>query len=202
MKKKIAAGLMAAAMIMTALPVCAAESEVTNVSPSGATAVEADIAEADTGEVSYIVSIPDKIDFGTLEMPESDSEAHVKEVGFTVTVVELTGLPARNGLAVLMKDASAEMGTFQLSGVSAANSDKVLEYSVYNSNDADITEDATDYANGYLLAVFTEAGQSEEGTLSLEQNQLLSDPLIENWVGDYMGTINFYTTIGSLTGSN
>lgn len=196
MKKKMLAVIMAATMMMAVLPVSA--EELTNVVPGGSTAVEADIAGEDTGDVTYIIAIPEKIDFGTLTMPEDDSTAHPKTVGFEVSAVEITGLDTTTSrVAVLLKDAVAEVGTFQITGVSGTNNDKVLTYSVLNSAGVDLTN-GTQYANGYAMAAFSVAGQSVTGSLSLEQNQLLADTEIANWAGDYLGTINFYTTIASL----
>jgi len=200
MKKRLFAILLATAMMMGTLTVSA--SELTNVAPGGSTAVEADILGEDTGDVTYIISIPEKIDFGTLYMPEDDSEAHPKTVGFTVSAVEIKGLDeSTSRVAVLLKDAVAAEGKFQIAGVSGTNNNKILEYSVLNSGGVDLTT-SKPYANGYAFAAFSKAGQAVNGSLKLEQNQLLTDKVIENWAGDYLGTINFYTAIAEIGSYN
>lgn len=202
MKKRLLSVLMVAVMLMAALPVSAADKELTDIDNAGSTSVEADIVNDDSGDVSYIIAIPEKIDFGTLSMPEDDATAHPKTVGFEVSAVEVNGLDtATSRIAVLMADASAEAGTFQIVGVSGTNNDKILKYSVLNSAGVDITS-GNRYENGYAITAFSAAGQKVTGSLSLEQNQLLSDTAIENWAGDYLGTINFYTTIADLASYN
>lgn len=204
MKKKAAAVLAVSLMVTNVLPVFASEvdeKELTNVTPAGATAVEADILSGDSGEVSYVISIPEKIDFGTLQMPKDMLDEHVKTVGFEVSAVEINGLDTSTSrVAVLMKD-SVDSKNFRLQGVSGTNNGKILSYSVLNSAGVDITS-GTEYANGYAIAAFSAAGQSIGGTLSLEQNQLLSDPEVANWAGDYLGTINFYTAIAQIGSFN
>lgn len=204
MKNKLLAIVIALSMTMGAVPVMAAtteeqgEQQLTNVQSAGDTAVEAEIGSGD-GSVSYIISIPEKIDFGTLVMPESDEEAHMKTVGFEVSAVEINGIDTQSQrVAVLMRDSAAQQGIFKISGTSGTNMDKVLTYSVLNSQGVDITS-GREYANGYAFAAFSVAGQTVNGTLNLEQNQLLTDTEIANWAGDYLGNINFYTAIADLS---
>ena len=204
MKKKVMTVLLAAGLLLAAIP-AAAEQELTDVTPEGTTQVEADILDTDSGAVSYIISIPEKIDFGTLQMPEDDTTAHNKTVGFTVAAVEVNGLDATNQrIAVLMKDSVTGDKTFQIkqisgTGVADETTDlKVLNYLVYTATGTNVASGDM-YTNGMGFAAFHAAGQSVDGTLSLDQNQLLSDTNIANWAGDYAGTINFYTKIVSLT---
>ena len=200
MKKRMLAAVMAGTLLMTAIPVCA--EELTNIAPGSNTSVEADIAADDTGDVTYIVSIPDKIDFGTLTMPADDAEAHPKTVGFEVSAVEISGLDTQTSrVAVLVKDAAAAEGKFQIAGVSGTNNSKILEYSILNSANVDLTS-GTLYPNGYAFAAFSVAGQTVTGTLSLEQNQLLVDKDLANWAGDYQGTLMFYTAVAKFADYN
>lgn len=202
MKKRVLSGLLITAMLVMGFTVSAFATDLTSADPAGDTSVEAEIQGEDTGEVSYIISIPEKIDFGTLTMPESDTESHAKTVDFEVSAVEINGLDkSTSRVVVLMSDAAAELGKFQITGVSGTNNDKVLEYSVLNSAGIDLTSGKA-YDNGYAFAAFYAAGQSISGKLSLEQNQLLEDTEIANWAGDYLGTINFYTTIASIGSYN
>ena len=199
MKKRILAIALAAGLLMAAFPVAA--EDLTNVTPGGSTQVEADIVDSGSGEVSYIIAIPEKIDFGTLQMPEDDSVAHAKTVDFEVSAVEVTGLDVTSQrVAVLLKDSATSDGTFQIaqiSGSTVVENGKALTYSVLNTVGVDVAT-GTLYPNGYGFAAFSAAGQAVGGKLSLDQNQLLSDPEIANWAGDYAGTINFYTTIVNL----
>ena len=209
MKKRLWAVLLAATMLFTAVPVMATENpeddtlvegeqDLTNIENAGSTAVEADILGEDTGEISYIISIPERIDFGTLQMPADDSVAHPKKVGFEVSAVEIIGLDtATQRVAVLMHDANTTDATFLIRGASGTNNEKSLTYNVLSSAGVDVTT-GTAYTNGYLFAAFSQAGQAVQGSLSLEQNQLLSDTEIANWAGDYLGTINFYTAIANI----
>lgn len=199
MKKRVVAMLLTMVVAMTGSMTVCAEEELTNIQPAGDTAVEADIVDGEGGDVSYIISIPEKIDFGTLQMPSDDSVGHPKKVGFNVSAVEINNLDTTTSrVAVLMKDAVTGDKTFQIAGSSGTNNDKVLAYNVLSSAGIDITN-GTNYQNGYLFAAFSAAGQNIGGTLSLEQNQLLADEQVANWAGDYFGTINFYTAIASIT---
>lgn len=202
MKKRIVAILMMMVVATTAFiptTVRAEGEKLTNIEPAGDTSVKADIINGESGDVSYIISIPEKIDFGTLQMPADDTVAHPKKVDFTVSAVEINNLDTTTSrVAVLMKDASTGTKTFQITGASGTNNSKILTYNVLSSAGVDITS-GTNYTNGYLFAAFSAAGQSINGSLSLEQNQLLKDNKLENWAGDYLGTINFYTAIASIS---
>lgn len=208
MKKKWIAIVTMTALFAAAIPVAAAaeeepvetvEKELTDIENAGSTAVEADVIDDGSGDVSYIIAIPEKIDFGTLQMPSDDSAAHPKQVGFEVSAVEINGLDASTSrVAVLMKDASTGSSVFQIVGSSGTNNSKILQYQVLSSAGVDITS-GTAYPNGYLFAAFSTAGQAISGTLSLDQNQLLADKDLTNWAGNYLGTINFYTAIASLS---
>ena len=203
MKKKMMAVLLGIGLMLAAIP--AAAEELTNVTPGGSTQVEADIVNGDSGEVSYIIAIPEKIDFGTLQIPEDTSVAHPKKVDFEVSAIEINGLDVTlQRVAVLLKDSETGTETFKITQISGSNvmeERKELEYKVLNAAGVDVTS-GTMYPNGFGYAAFSAAGQSVNGMLSLEQNQILDkdpNPKIENWAGDYAGTINFYTTIVNLT---
>lgn len=175
--------------------------EVTDIAPAGDTPVDARILS--DGDVSYIVSIPEKIDFGTLQMPADAATSHEKPVEFKVEAVEIEGLNTNTSrVAVLMKDGTegnTDSEKFILKGISDTNNGKTLTYDVLgaDTNKTNITT-GTKYSNGYLFTAFSKAGQSATGTLSLEQNQLRDDPILANWAGNYQGIINFYTAIASV----
>lgn len=202
MKKRMIAVLTMTAMLVGSVPLAsmAAEKSLSDTVKAGDTSVEARVL--DGGDVSYIISIPDKIDFGVLQMP-ADEESHQKQVEFTVSAVQIEGLDTKtNRVAVLMKDAASteeNPDVFQITGTGEKNSKKTLKYNVLgaDANKTDITG-GTRYSNGYLFTAFSKADQSATGTLVLDQKQLRDDPILANWAGTYQGTINFYTAVAAL----
>lgn len=196
MKKRWIAGVLAGILTMNVLTVSA--QELSNIDPAGNTEVTANVSGS--GDVTYLVSIPEKVNFGTLTQPENNTEAHPAVRNFTVEAVQITGLDTGEGVVVLLKDASAS-GGFKISGQSASNMGKTLSYSVCNQGGADITTGGKEYVNGYLLTAFSAAGQSLTGQLKLEQNQLYGQDL-EQWAGSYKGTINFFTRVASIKDIN
>lgn len=198
MRKTGIAACIAAALAFCTLP--AGAQTLTDINPSGDTTVTADVAN---GDVTYIISIPDKIDFGRLTPPENDSAPHPKEESYTVEAMEINGLQkGTSRVVVLMKDAVANSG-FQITGRDTANMGKTLSYSVFVRVD-DLDEDIstnTRYANGYLLTGFDKADESVTGTLKLDQNQLYGVDL-SSWAGNYQGTIRFFSRVASLDDYN
>lgn len=192
MKKRWAA--IAAAMILglSVLPVSA--TEISNENPAGNTEVTASVSHS--GDVTYLISVPAKINFGALKQPENNTEAHLVTRNYSVEAIRINGLDlAASRVAVLLKDPEMN-GGFQISGVSEANKGKILNYFIYNESGTDITE-GTLFTNGYLLAAFDSEGQKVNGELRLDQNQLFGEDL-DGWAGSYNGTIRFYSKIVSL----
>lgn len=182
----------AAVLAMSVMPVSAAE--MTNVDPAGNTEVTANVSNS--GDVTYLISIPDKINFGTLQQPKDNSTEHLAKRNYTVEAVQITGLDTTNSrVAVVLRDPDSSTGGFKITGQSASNSGKALNYSIYN-NGTDITV-GNMFQNGYLLTTFDKAGESVTGELRLEQNQLYGVSL-EEWAGSYKGTISFYSRVASL----
>lgn len=199
MKKKILAVLTMAAMLAGTMSMTAMAEEVTDQAPAGQSEVDARILGQ--GDVSYIISIPDKIDFGTLQMPtEAGAENRLKNVGFTVEAKKIEGLNTTTSrVAVLVQDSETEgLYKFSIRGISDTNKGKTLDYQILNSQGKDLTNNSTAYQNGYVLAGFGQEGESVKASLSLDQDQLLADPYIANWAGLYQGKLNFYTAIGSI----
>lgn len=205
MKKRMIAALAMATMLVGSFPMAAmAAGNLTDSIQAGDTKVEARILGG--GEVSYTIAIPEKIDFGTLQMPTDSNTVHEKKVGFTVKAVKIEGLDTtKNRVVVLAKDETAgteeneNSDVFMIKGMSDTNQGKKLKYNVLggDTNKTDITT-GTLYDNGYLLCAFSAAEEKVDGTLVLEQNQLREDPILANWAGDYQGKINFYTAIASV----
>ena len=202
MKKRLISTVVLAGVLLT-VPVLAAD--LSDVSPAGDTAVTAKVVADDPGSVTYVVSIPDKIDFGDLEQP-ADSYSHPKDKDATVTAETITGLSANYRVAVFVKDAAdtAEDPSFRVIGQDPANQGKVLTYTIKNnSTDAYLTE-GTRYTNGYFVGLFEKGAAENDGNgdsvklrLSLDQAQLFDEYLPE-WAGNYTGTLNFYTAVSSV----
>lgn len=191
--KKFCTGIwMSAVLMATALPVWATQN-LTDVNPSGDTTVTADVSN---GDVAYIISIPETIDFGKLTPPPDNTTPHIKEVSYTVGAVQIEGLDTKTSrVAVLLKDSTAGTG-FQITGSDASNSGKTLSYSVLGAGDAAISEGKI-FPNGYLLTAFQKANDTVSGTLKLDQNQLYGKDM-NAWAGNYQGTINFYSKIATI----
>lgn len=184
-------------LVMAAgLPVFAA-GEMTNSSQTGATEVTAKVQDTDSGDVTYAISIPQKIDFGMLTRPET-SNPDVKTKQLSVTLVEVSGLDeATQRVAVLAQDSTFGTEQFSLVGQEANNSDKNLDYTV-STTGGNITS-GKPYVNGYLITAFREEDLNNpvQLTLSLDQSQLYDAPLSE-WAGSYSGTIRFYSKVADI----
>ncbi len=199
MKKKKIIGLALALTfaVSTTVSVSAADPQLNDATSGGNTQVTATIDAPEPGEVSYVITIPEKVDFGTLVQPESDDVAHNKDIRFTVTATEINNLPEGSAVRVSVKDGltTEDNDTFRLTQVGGS---EVLTYDVYSK---DPIEDGqtpiNDYAigtNGFSLVSFNGTGQSVTGTLRLDQNQLFGKSL-ETIAGEYSGTMSFYSEI-------
>lgn len=188
--KKMMAGLCAAVMLTTcSMGVFAADLDPSNEAQQrGNTEVTAKVIEGNKPQ--YIITIPDTVDFGTLQQPTTDANAYVSE-DITVECKEAKGLAAGEGIAVLVKDSTASSADapFILQG---QNSECSLTYEMYNQNSN--VRDGNWYDNGFLFVTFTSAGQQHTNQLRLNLNQLYGKD-ISIWGGVYSGTLNFYTKI-------
>lgn len=203
MSKKMIPVMMAAALMMTALPAEAA-GDLSNVSPSGDTAVTGKVEETDVGDVTYTISIPEKIDFGTLQQPEDQEEAHICQKQMTIKAEYVDGLQEGTRVAVLVKDsAETEDSTdFKIVGQDLTNSGQKLVYTIENAAvPGTLINQGTRYPNGYLVSTFKEVGDSTTLDLKLDQNQLYGKYLPQ-WAGNYKGTLNFYSTVVDINSIN
>lgn len=193
--KKLCIGILTgAALIGSALPVWANQT-LTDTDPLGDTTVTANVSN---GDVTYIISIPDTINFGRLTQPTDNTSPHMAEVGYTVGAIQIEGMDTKTSrVAVLMKDSTAGR-KFQITGQDTANAGKTLSYSVMEGENAatDISA-GTWFTNGYLLAAFGKENESIAGSLQLDQNQLYGVNM-SSWAGKYQGTINFFSKIASI----
>ena len=188
--KKMMAGLCAAAMLTTcSMGVFAADLDPSNEAQQrGNTEVTANVIEGNKPD--YLITIPDTVDFGTLQQPTTDANVY-SSADIKVTCVKAEGLAAGEGIAVLVKDENAASASdpFKLQ---KPKSECSLVYEMYNQNSN--VQDGNWYDNGFLFITFTSAGQQHTNQLRLNLNQLYGKD-INTWGGAYSGKLNFYTKI-------
>lgn len=108
--KKIIAALLAGVLGTTAV-VSASAATLTNENPDGSTEITARIEGAGPGDVSYVITIPDKVDFGTLTQPETETDSY-KYIGFIVVATQLNF--EKGAVSVYVKDSAAADGQFYI----------------------------------------------------------------------------------------
>lgn len=199
--KKIITALLAGTLAATAV-VSTSAATLTNGNPDGSTEITARIEGAGPGDVSYIITIPDKVDFGNLVQPETDTDSY-KYIGFNVEATEIRNFSTRQAVSVHVKDSISEDDQFYLTQKESANPFKI-SYDVYervvdDTNRTDYTplnESGTPNEFGYHLCTFTSAaeGSLQDVTLALNQKKLYGQNL-EDIAGDYSGTMTFHSSI-------
>ena len=204
--KKIISALIAGALAATAV-VSASAATLTDVYPDNSTEVTAKIVNP--GAVSYVITIPETADFGTLTVPENTENDNYKFYGFQVEATELN-IVNGTAVSVWLKDGSSSDGQFYITQKNApdASNPFTIEYDVY---DAVVDESGlashtpvnktAQGANGYQLVTFTanQQGATQDVTLALNQNALVGQN-IADIAGDYSGTIAFHSSLISLGG--
>lgn len=202
--KKIITFLLAGVIAATAT-VSASAATLTQDSPDGSTEITARIEGAGPGDVSYVITIPDKVDFGTLSQPEADEDSY-KYVGFNVEATEIKNFSARQAVSVHIKDSISDDGQFYLtqkdSETPFAISYDVYERVVDDTNRFDYTpmnETSAQSEYGYHLCTFTSGSQGavQDVTLALNQKKLYGQNL-NNIAGDYSGTMVFHSALITL----
>ena len=206
--KKVVTLVLAAAMAMTAsVSVAAAGTkQLTKNNPSDSTEVKAHIDGA-TGAVSYIIEIPEVVDFGNLTQPETNANSYVFKP-YDVTAIEIKGLAkdahgnATQQVSVYVKDENA---TTMSSNFYIANTDQSkdykLQYHVFDIEAANITETTPPISavtmssdKGYFLKGFTEQGQAAaDSEFCLDQR--MAGYRQADQEGDYSGHMVFYSEI-------
>ena len=200
--KKLFTTLLAIALVTTFV-ISASAATFSDVTPFNSTEVKAAIDEP--GYVSYVITIPDTADFGTLTQPDNDDTDHYSFYKFQVEATELNIL-RNHGVVVYMKDSTATDGQFYISQKDVASPFKIA-YDVY---DALVTEEtvntvdpinatATPGSYGYHLCTFRRAseGTAQDVTLALNLNSLYGQELYDI-AGDYSGTITFHSALVDL----
>ena len=197
MKKKLVAGFMAATMMVSVMStgVFAKDLDPSNEDKKmGDTQVTATVEENEN-KASYVIQIPDTVDFGKIQQPETEGDAYsYKDI--TVECVKAENLEAGIGIAVLVKDATANGNTDPFLLTHNKNKECAMTYEIMY-NDASI-QNGTWYDNGFLFNVFMKAGQSATDQLRLNRNQLYNKDL-STWGGAYTGTLNFYTRVRNVS---
>lgn len=193
MKNKLVAGFMAATMMVSVMSTGVFAKELnpdSETNKAGDTQVTATVEENEN-KASYVIQIPDTVDFGKIQQPETEENVYSTH-DITVSCIQADNLAAGNAIAVLVKDASAAESSDPFRLTHSTNSDCVLNYEIMNKDES--IQNGTWYANGFLFNLFTGAGQEATDQLRLNRNQLYNKNL-SVWGGQYTGTLNFYTKI-------
>ena len=199
MKAKRIISIALAAAIAAASAISVSAAQLTESDPNGQTEVIAHIDGASPGDVSYIITIPDVVDFGTLTIPADNSSDYDKDVTYTVEATEVTGLdPETQAIAVYVKDqnASADNRAFQIAN--KENAAIAFNYDVYRStetvNEYTRVNNGDFFTKGYYLTGFNAESQTLNGTLRFHQKQLYGQN-IADIAGDYSGYMVFFSAI-------
>lgn len=178
---------------------------LTNDSNDGGAEVTAKVSGADEpGNVSYIIKIPEKLDFGTLTIPDNDNTDHFKDIDFNIEATDVKGLQDTGWfIRVKVKDQSYAMDEQELFYINQASAsypnysagNNKFTYSFYTNNGSlnSITDNRKD-ENGFNIAFFNAAGQKAACRLRLNQNQLYGTEL-KKIAGDYSGRVIFHSSI-------
>ena len=197
--KKIISALIAG-ILATTVTVSASAVTLSNVTPDNSTEVKANIV--DPGAVSYVITIPETADFGTLTQPDSIDADHYAIYRFDVEATELN-LKSNQGVTVYMKDANSTDDQFYLEQQNTETPFKI-SYDVYDTtvtvDNINTYEPINDTAEpgeyGYHLCTFLydAQGKTQPVNLALNQNALYGQTL-SDIAGDYSGTITFHSAL-------
>lgn len=202
--KTIISIALAAAMAATSvISVSAGTIELTPDNNSGNTEVKARISGAPTpGDVSYIITIPDVVDFGELTQPATNDDSF-NDRTFNVELTELNGTFDADAqqISVYVKDQNATTGDSEFYIAHKTDPTIKLGYEVFRgTTPSPATKVSSDSlkTSGYFYESFTVQGQIETGTLRLNQNQLYGRDLADI-VGEYSGYMVFTSFIENQT---
>ncbi len=202
--KKRAISLLMAGILMGAMtsPVFATEEtqlQDNNIDQDkqGSTAVEGTVSHQEPDAPSYVITIPSKIDFGTLYQPAVDQDAN-KDIKFTVAASDFTNMRDGSGVVVWVRDSNDVQTYGEWSGTFAIKNHygNKLNYTLLNAQGEDLTDLKRDYEQGMVFNVFATEGGAQ-GTARLNQRQLVNVDL-DQWAGVYTGTVQFYSKIREL----
>lgn len=206
--KRIMAALLAGVVAAAAVVAVSAETtgtkELTDVTPENSTEVTAKIVNP--GSVSYVITIPEKADFGNLTQPDSVENDNFTFQSFQIEATELNIL-SNQAVTVYMKDKSSTDDQFYISQKEVADP-FTIAYDVYDTtvNEGNvgsydpINATATPGSYGYHVCTFAAdaQGSKQNVTLALNQNALYGETL-SDIAGDYSGTILFHSALVQLS---
>ena len=155
-----------------------------------------------SGDVSYLITIPDQVDFGTLTQPETETDSY-RFCELNVEATQLNNLTENQRVAVYIRDSSAADGRFHLNpqGVSILSDipydiyDQVVdEQTVKSANPVNRSDNSSE--KGYLLCSFAagSVGTVQTAVLALNQKELYGKNLSEI-AGSYSRTITFHCEV-------
>ncbi len=201
-KKIITLALAAAMVSASALSVSAGTLTETNTTGQTEVTARIDGTTPVPGDVTYVITIPDVVDFGTLTQPENTDKDSFKDVPYSVSLTEVNNLDvATQKIAVYVRDQNASVGNSDFKITNKADSTKSFTYDIYDVLPENITAtkqsinaNSMTQAAGYKLCDFTTQGDAVDGTLRLNQTQLCGYD-IADIVGDYSGYMVFLSTI-------
>lgn len=155
-----------------------------------------------SGDVSYIITIPDQVGFGTLTQPETETDSY-RFCEINVEAVQLNNLTVNQRVAVYIKDSSATDGRFHLNP-QGGSSLSDIPYDIYDHTVNEQTVESANPVNrsdnssekGYLLCNFAAGtvGEVQKAVLALNQRELYGKNLCEI-AGSYSGTITFHSEL-------
>lgn len=193
--KRWVAGFCATAMLAGAPAMVgyATDFELTGDNTTGETTVKAEVVE-NQNQPTYTIMIPDTVEFGQIQQPTTAADAYVT-TSITVKCTNVSNLGSEQAISVLVKDSKVDGPNSQFLLNNSTGGE--LAYEMLNEAGQSI-QNTTWYSDGFLYAAFTSAGQSKPMTLRLNKAQLYGKDL-STWGGEYTGTLNFTTKIGSIT---
>lgn len=155
-----------------------------------------------SGSVSYIITIPEQVDFGTLTQPETATDSYIfRELNVTAT--QLNNLTENQEVAVYIERSSYGDGRFHLTQQGGFDPFDI-PYDIYNHTVDNQTVSSTDPVNrsansfekGYLLCDFASEseGTEQKVVLALNQKELYGKDLSEI-AGSYSGTVTFHSEL-------
>lgn len=200
MKTKKTVAALLAVLLVAAFVMSVSAASANDVMPEASTEVTANIT--DPGNVSYVITIPDSADFGTLTQPDNTDTDHYVFSAFDVEATELS-IKSNQGVTIYMKDSSSEDNQFYIAQKDVETPFKI-KYDVYdtpvNADNVDrydaINTTAEPGTYGYHLCTFLYGadGRSQPVTLALNQNALFGQT-ISDIAGSYSGTITFHSAL-------
>lgn len=203
--KKVVTLALAAAMATAATAsVSAADIQLTPENPQGKTHVIARVEGVNPGSVSYIITIPDLVDFEQLTQPQDDNESF-NDKPFDVVAYECSGLNAdTEQVSVFVKDENAVVNG-DVNFYIANESDPTIKFSYdvfdvnpvtaisQNVNSGSMTGTAGYHFCDFTVQDFTDKTDIK-GTLRLDQHQLDGKDMLAI-SGNYSGYMVFFSSV-------